>query len=320
MLAQSCFGLLSPAGERARLSVFIFHRVLAEQDDLFPGELDANRFEAQLHWIGEWFNVLPLDEAIDRLKMGSLPARAAAITFDDGYSDNCTIALPILKRAGFSAAFFVASGYLNGGRMWNDTVIESIRKTQNPELDLTSLGLGRYETSSIEDRRRTIQRLIAELKYMAPDARNRLAEDMAAYCNIAPSMDLMLTSEQVRIMARSGMVIGGHTVSHPILACVDEQKARAEMVEGKEQLEAVLGAKVSLFAYPNGKPNADYTDEHVRIAREVGFSAAVSTHWGVATKRSDFFQIPRFTPWDRSKWRYAMRLATNMLRNTATTR
>ena len=55
------------------------------------------------------------------LLKGDLPARPAVITFDDGYADNRTVALPILQAHGLTATFFVATGFLDGGRMWNDT-------------------------------------------------------------------------------------------------------------------------------------------------------------------------------------------------------
>jgi hypothetical protein len=84
------------------------------------------------------------------------------------------------------------------------------------------------------------------------------------------------------------------------------------MIQSKQRLEALIGRKVELFAYPNGKPDTDYTSAHVQLAREAGFTAAVSTGWGTATSRSDIFQIPRFTPWDRSGLRYALRLVQNM--------
>ena len=61
------FGLLSPAGARARLTVLIFHRVLREPDPLFPDEVDAARFDELLGWVKSWFNVLPLDTAIQQL-------------------------------------------------------------------------------------------------------------------------------------------------------------------------------------------------------------------------------------------------------------
>jgi peptidoglycan/xylan/chitin deacetylase (PgdA/CDA1 family) len=109
--------LLSPAGERGRLSILIFHRVLARPDPLSPDEPDVVEFEAQMRWVRSWFNVLPLGAAIDRLYAGTIPPRALAITFDDGYADNEELAAPILARLGLSATFFISTGYLGGGIM-----------------------------------------------------------------------------------------------------------------------------------------------------------------------------------------------------------
>ena len=180
MSARWMFKVLSPAGEHARLTVLIFHRVLAEPDSLFPGEPDAVRFETQMRWLKTWFNVLPLAEAVERLRTGSLPARAAAITFDDGYADNCTVALPILRRVGLPATFFIATGYLDGGRMWNDTVIDVMRRAEGPDLDLIPLKLGRYPVGTLEDRRHSLGQLLGKLKYLEPGVREGLANDVAA--------------------------------------------------------------------------------------------------------------------------------------------
>ena len=308
------FDFLSPAGANARLTVLIFHRVLPKPDPLLPGEPDAIRFEAQMHWIKAWFNVLPLSEAVERLRTGSLPARAAAITFDDGYADNFTVALPILKRLGLNATFFIASGYLDGGRMFNDTIIDVIRNAEGPDMDLSRWKQGRYPVGTLDDRRRSLNQLLGKLRYLEPGQRSSLVAELASAAKIEPPRELMLTTDQVRSLAAAGMTIGAHTVSHPILSRIAEHEARAEMAESKERLEAMTGCKVALFAYPNGKPGTDYNGTHVRLAREVGFEAACSTRWGAATKGCDIFQIPRFTPWDRAGWRYALRLARNMRR------
>lgn len=78
MIFRTALTLASPAGPRAGLSILIFHRVLPEPDPLFP-EVDAQRFDALMGWVKNGFNVLPLDEAVERLQQWSLPARAAAI-------------------------------------------------------------------------------------------------------------------------------------------------------------------------------------------------------------------------------------------------
>lgn len=312
MSVRWLFDRLSPAGAHARLTVLIFHRVLSAPDPLFPDEPDAAWFETQTRWISDWFNVLPLAEAIERLRSGSLPARAAAITFDDGYADNCTVALPILRNAGLTATFFVATGYLDGGQMWNDKVIEVVRRAKGPRLELSKFRLGDYPLDTLDDRRKSLHQLLNVLKYLEPLQREKLADDLTSAANIEPSRELMLTSDQLRVLAESGMTIGAHTVSHPILSRVADANARSEMIQSKQRLEDIIGRKVELFAYPNGKPNTDYTAIHAQLAREAGFLAAFSTSWGAATASSDVFQLPRFTPWDRTALRYALRLAKNM--------
>ena len=100
---RTALAMFSPAGRRAKLSTLIYHRVLPEPDPLRTGDPDAATFRWQMGLLARHFNVLPLPEAARRLQDGTLPARAACVTFDDGYADNFTIALPILREAGIPA-------------------------------------------------------------------------------------------------------------------------------------------------------------------------------------------------------------------------
>ena len=72
--------LASPAGARNRLSILIHHRVLPTTDPLQPEVPDCSTFDWQMRLLARHFNVLPLAEAGRRLREGSLPARAAAIS------------------------------------------------------------------------------------------------------------------------------------------------------------------------------------------------------------------------------------------------
>lgn len=85
-----------------------------------------------------------------------------------------------------------------------------------------------------------------------------------------------------------------------------------EIGGSKAFLEQLLGERIGLFAYPNGKPHEDYTPQTVDIVRKIGFDAAVSTHWGASAMDEDLFQIRRFTPWDTTKMRFGARLVANL--------
>lgn len=308
---KAAFNFASPGGDNGNLTTFIFHRVLPQPDPLFPHEPDAARFDQMLGWIKAWFNVLPLDVAIERLRTRQLPPRAAAISFDDGYADNRTVALPILQQHGLPACFFIATGFLDGGRMWNDTVIESVRACSSDSLNLTELGLGSHPINSVLGKRTAIEAIIGQIKYLPVGERLELTQKLSEAARVTPPSDLMLTSAQVKELHAGGMQIGAHTVSHPILARTDLPEARREITSSKLFLEQLLQTRIGLFAYPNGKPGNDYLPEHATLIRELGFDAAVSTAWGVADHRTDPFQIPRFTPWDKSRLRFAIRLLRN---------
>jgi len=299
------------------LSILIFHRVVPEPDPLLPELVSAAEFERQLSLIGRWFTVLPLAEAVQRLRAGALPVRAACITFDDGYADNATVALPALRRLGMPATFFIATGFLDGGRMWNDSVIETVRVAPGATLDARRYGLGVLPLSTMGERRAALDALIGALKYLPLDERQARVDEFAALAPAGLPGDLMMTDTQVRELHRGGMEVGGHTVNHPILARLDPDSARREIAEGRRRLAEITGAPVTLFAYPNGRPGQDYGAEHVAMVRELGFDAAVSTAWGVAHAASDAYQLPRFTPWDRTPGRYLLRLLHNTFRTEA---
>ncbi|WP_229483423.1 polysaccharide deacetylase family protein [Massilia horti] len=310
LLGKALMRMLSPGGQQG-LSILIYHRVLDHPDPLFPGEVDRAEFDRQLRLLKSIFNVIPLPDAVRHLHEGTLPPRAACITFDDGYADNAQNALPLLLAHGLHATFFVATGFLDGGRMWNDTVIELARRAQG-EIDARGIKLGLHPAGTVKERQAAIGALIGQLKYLPLTERLEQVARLADAVGCALPNDLMMSSNQVRQLHRCGMEIGGHTVRHPILARLDLDAARAEIANGKRALEDLTGAPVRLFAYPNGKPGTDYRAEHVQMVRELGFEAAVSTAWGAQRGATDLYQLPRFTPWDRGRLRFTLRLAQNL--------
>jgi peptidoglycan/xylan/chitin deacetylase (PgdA/CDA1 family) len=317
-LMRTAASLVSPGRGRGTLLVLIYHRVLAAHDPLLPDEPDAATFAAQMDLLARLFNVIPFGEAMERLASGSLPPRAVAITFDDGYANNLEVAAPILRARGLAATFFVTTGFIDGGQMWNDLAIEAVRHAPF-DFDLESLGLGRYAFAGTAERRKAVDELLPKLKYLEPAERLSKVQEVAARAGVPARTRLMMTESQLRELAACGMEIGAHCVTHPILARVPAETARREIVESKSRLESVLGSRVRSFAYPNGRPGKDYTREHVAMVRDAGFSAAVSTAWGAAAHGTDLYQVPRVAPWDRSAVKYGLRMVRGFTERNAAT-
>lgn len=297
---------------RPRLTTLIYHRVLPEPDPLRPGEVDAECFANQLRWLASHFELLTISEAQAALAQGRLPRRAACITFDDGYADNLLVAHPLLAAQGARATIFVATGYLDGGRMFSDSVIEFVRRVPDGVLDVQALEMGRHELRSTADRLAAISALQVALKYLPPQQRETKLRELLRAVPVAPLPDdLMLSSAQVAELARLGHEIGGHTVDHTVLTTLPLAQAREQVEAGLARLQQITGRRPSSFAYPNGRPQRDYQGPHVQMLRELGLQAAVSTSPGVALAGDDPHQLPRYTPWGRDLGGFALRMMRN---------
>ncbi|MES2900220.1 MAG: polysaccharide deacetylase family protein [Pseudomonadota bacterium] len=296
------------AGE-GRLCIVNYHRILDRPDPLLDSEPDLETFRWQVGLLADCFNVLPLGEAVRALAAGTLPPRAVAITFDDGYRSTHDLALPILQEFALPATVFVTTGHIeNDSSMWNDIILEAVRRLPHSVIDLHDLGLGEYPMHSAEDRKNTADALTEKCKYLAPEERQVLTNRLQSMTRDDLQQELMLTPAMIRTLAQTQVEIGGHTVSHPILTRIDDEAARYEIVENKRQLEAITGQPVTLFAYPNGKYGIDFDQRHVQMAGQAGYQAAFTTAIGSATRRDDLFKIPRSRPWDASRLMFAARL------------
>jgi len=97
-------------------------------------------------------------------------------------------------------------------------------------------------------------------------------------------------------------------VTHPILARLGPEEARAEIEGSRDRIAAVCGRRPRAFAYPNGKAE-DFAGAVGRLVREAGFSCAVTTVFGVNTARTSPYALRRGGPWEKELPTFALKLA-----------
>jgi peptidoglycan/xylan/chitin deacetylase (PgdA/CDA1 family) len=293
---------------KARLCIVNYHRVLEARDPLLEGEPDVQTFRKHMKMLADCFKVLPMSEALAALQQDRLPPRAICITFDDGYRSVHDLALPVLREFNLPATVFVSSGYVDGAEnMWNDRIIDAVRAATGSALDLRGSGAGLHPIDGIEARYAAVRRLTERAKYLPPNQRMTLVEELEMLAR-SPTCPQMLSADMVRALQASNVEIGAHTVSHPILTSLPDADAMAEISGSKTALEAILGQPVRYFAYPNGKTGRDFDERHVAMVREVGFAAAFSTASGPVTHTENIFALPRSRPWDANTYFYMLRL------------
>jgi len=308
-LVRAAGDMIAPRSKGAgRLCILNYHRILLAPDPLLASEPTVDIFRWQMELLSSCFNVLPLHDAVEMLATERMPPRAVAITFNDGYRSTHDLALPVLREFGLPATVFVTTGHMDSGSMWNDIILEATRRLPDGELDLHDIGCGSYSLHTATDRRHTARALTERSKYLPPPERMHLRRKLESLAGGTLEQELMLTRDMVRTLDQNNIEIGGHTITHPILTRIDDDTARAEIVGNMQQLEAVLGKRLRLFAYPNGKHGVDFDARHTQMVREAGYAAAFTTAVGPATRHSPRFEIPRSRPWDANPLMFAGRL------------
>ncbi|PVZ08004.1 polysaccharide deacetylase family protein [Actinomycetospora cinnamomea] len=279
-----------------RLLVLGWHNI--DPTPFYPAAPDAGRrgFDRQLAAIDRLATVVPLSEAVDTLAAGgSLPRRAVALTFDDGYADWLDAAVPALDRRGMHGTFFLVSDILSGrvGAWWEE-LADAFDRCTATSLDWA----GRTHDLSTPVARRAAQDALKdELKLVDGATRNeavtRIAERIAPPLSSQPPRDpLFLDWDGARALAATGHGVGSHTVTHPILAREDAATQRHELAASREALEEGLGQTVDLLAYPNGNAG-DYDQQTMELARAAGYRAAVTTRPGLVGPQEPPFAMHR---------------------------
>lgn len=293
-----------------KLSILIYHQVLAEFDPLRPFEVTAEQFDWQMQLLAKHFTPISLSDAKSALDNDALPNKAVCVTFDDGYLNNLTVAQPILEKYKIPATVYVATGFSQGLSMWNDRVMHLFSDIQVESLLLEGK---QVELGNWELRRELAGQQLMRLKYLPIKERLDAVQALYDENRAEAPKPLMMDPQQIKLLAELGVEIGGHTVNHPILKVLSKEQQLEEVSQCKSDLEAWTGKTVKHFAYPNGAYGKDLTDETIDVVKNTGYETAVVTDWGTCSPGDNLLTLKRFTPWDRTPIKFHARLVKSRL-------
>lgn len=252
--------------------------------------LMAPAFARQVRFLRRWYDVLPLEEYVSRLReRGSAGGGAIAITFDDGTALTYETIRPVLLELRIPATIFVSTCQVDGGPLiWgsylNALCYEGVYDGVEHE--------GRWlPLTSDAEKEASRSRLIREARASGDPV--EAVEAIRRRYPLPPEIEATytgMTSDQLRDAARGGLVtIGAHTVTHPFLSTLPTDDQRRELRESKRVLESATERRVDYFAYPSG----DYSRETITLAREAGYAAAFAVRPLRLSPADGFYEIPR---------------------------
>jgi peptidoglycan/xylan/chitin deacetylase (PgdA/CDA1 family) len=263
-----------------RGTIFLLHSVVPDTASC-PEEFTrcpSSVLEDTLAWLKDMaVRFVSLDAALEILARPDTAEKFCVFSFDDGYADNLTHALPIMERFNAPFTVYVTTGMMTGEidtRWWFG--LAALIRGRN-HIELPDLG-SRYDCPDPASKKRTFA-AIAALAEANSDARAAV-ETALATCGIddrAVVRSEGLTTEQLRQLAASPLVtIGAHSDRHIRLSHAPAGDVEMEMADSRRLLENILQREIRHFAYPFGACGP----REAQIAQSAGFSTAVTTERG----------------------------------------
>lgn len=229
-----------------------------------------------------------------------LPPRAFAVTFDDGFENNASVAAPILRERGVPAAFYVTTSFVGAdGCSWIDLIEQAVEAVGSFELELPFTGPpARYETREekialLDGIRRFVKSEPTVDAYeLAANVRSQLA---IGSLEPDPDLDRKLDWDQVRRLDGEDLfTVGGHGHTHRILEFLDDRELSDEVERSLATLTAELGSPVEHYSYPEGLANC-YSQRVIDLLRANGIVCAPTAEPGINRAGADLFRLRRLT-------------------------
>lgn len=279
--------------------------------------LDYALFEQQLQFFINNFTVVDMEDIIKYIQTGGkgykLPDNPLLLTFDDGYIDNFTVALPLLKKYGIQGSFFIP------GKTFSENVLLDVNKVHfilastnnvaelvkdinllldearkkpeyrdlptNSELYAKYGVANRFDSPDVIFCKRILQTAVPE------KLRNEMSSKLfAKYVGLSESnfaRELYMNSDQIKCLKDNGMFIGLHGYDHYWLGNLPEKEMKQDIDKALEVMKPFIDINSWAMNYPYGSYNQGVIDYINSKGCVVGFTTVVN--------KADLNQENRFT-------------------------
>jgi len=283
---------------RNKAIILMYHNFCKSVDEKHANVcIPIGDFEQHIKYLKRFYNIISLPDLVEAMRQKKpFPPNAVAITFDDGYKNNYSLAYPIIKKYNISVTIFLVSGYIGSGDyLWVNQLAYAINETQKKTLDISFNGKRfQYALGTPKEKKNSCADIKDKLKQL--NAHELEKALMILYAELGFQQDKagadtyqMLSWEDILAM-RNGLVdFGSHTVTHSSLTSISDAQKLGEIDGSRDNLQKKLNTCVDYFCYPNGLYDNKIKEMVIR-----NYAAAVTIKSGFVTQGTDLYALPRF--------------------------
>ncbi|MGO4524736.1 polysaccharide deacetylase family protein [Microvirga sp. 2MCAF35] len=285
MAATGTVRMLEKFPQRNCLVVLNYHRIGSTSNTAGDPNLYSatpKDFEEQVRWLKWNYHISSLDEAIAFVEGKETFRRTGILlTFDDGYKDNYDYAFPILQRNKAQGTFFICTSYIGSSQLpWWDQIAYMLKNSKKAQIALNYPERLSFDLSS--DWLQVLDHLLAIYKSGHELDKDKFLREIAIATGLGdhrPNQRIFIDKDELKEMSESGMAIGSHTHSHPLLSHLSQDDQLEEVVCSKRMLEEHLGIDIQSLAYPVGSPDS-FDGRTQEVLCKAGYRIAFSFYGG----------------------------------------
>jgi len=293
---------------KSELAIYLFHGVIDggayRVRNYNRKHLAAAEFTAIIDDLAANGTPLSLDQVISLQREDRpFPPNAFAVTFDDGFENNLTVAAPILADRGIPATFYVTTDFIDRNRMsWIDR-IEWAFETALADGRTISVRLPWSDVPATPTDADAVIGVLKDVRAhvktdpsldgdaLATDIQRQIGFDETWSGN--DPLDRKMTWDQVRELdAHDLFRVGGHSHEHGILAFLTPDRLAAELDLSLDLLERKAGIGPTHYSYPEGLAQC-YSDAVIDALKARGVMCCPTAEDGANPPGTDLFRLKR---------------------------
>lgn len=275
--------------------VLLYHRVETLLDDYNYQAVTPDNFRTHINFLKNNYQIITPDEIYNDIETDE---DRIVITFDDGYYDFYTNAMPILKEYNVPATLFVSTENIDKPfENWTDNILRIIFSEHSGSISIMDEKINnKWNVTTIKERKafyQDIRKLFLQMDKKDRDRYTRVLENWANVKHEGRIDRRILRSDEIYNISKENFItLGSHTCSHPSLRCLEEEEQIKEIVESKKILEEIIKNKIKYFSYPFGSRD-HYSEKTIEIVKHAGYKMAFSVSNSTVGTEKNCYEIPR---------------------------
>lgn len=275
--------------------VLLYHRVENLLNDYNYQAVTPDNFRTHINFLKNNYQIITPDEIYNDIETDE---DRIVITFDDGYYDFYTNAMPILREYNVPATLFVSTENIDKQfENWTDNILRIIFSEHNGSISIMDEKISnKWNVTTIKERKAFYQDIRKLFLQMGKKDRDRYTQVLENWANVKHEGRIdrrILRSNEIYNISREKLItLGSHTCSHPSLRCLEEEEQIKEIVESKKTLEEIIKNKIEYFSYPFGTKD-HYSEKTIEIVKKTGYKMAFSVSNSTVGIEKNCYEIPR---------------------------